>query len=121
MAKDFMKWRMSTSFRLLGTPHRKKSAVTRMKGTIWPAGNNEWLAEDSAFLCVIPIGWLVIGTWSPESGMLERAAVDQSSCTMIFVKLDGFSLHVRKMPGVCSRETMQPTASSTGNFPSESI
>src|ERR1700752_2895550 len=35
---DFMNCRIRTSFRLLGIPHKKKSAVTRMKGTSWPAG-----------------------------------------------------------------------------------
>src|SRR5882762_56187 len=47
MANDFMNWRISTSFRLLGIPHRKKRAVTRMKGRSWPVGNKPW-----------PMAWL---------------------------------------------------------------
>src|SRR6185437_1988803 len=42
MANDFMNWRISTSFRLLGTPHRKNSAVTRKKGRRCPAGKSGW-------------------------------------------------------------------------------
>src|SRR5450631_4573229 len=47
MANDFMKWRIRTSFRLLGIPHRKNSTVTRMKGTNCPAGKSEWRCPDS--------------------------------------------------------------------------
>src|SRR4030081_2121178 len=44
MAKDFMKWRMRTSLRLLGIPQRKNRTVTRMKGTRCPAGKSRGVA-----------------------------------------------------------------------------
>src|SRR6185295_13564420 len=40
IANDFTNWRINTSFRLLGMPHRKKSAVTRTKGRRCPAGKS---------------------------------------------------------------------------------
>src|SRR5579863_3325035 len=46
MANDFMKWRMRTSFRLLGIPQRKNNTVTRIKGANCPAGNSAWRCAD---------------------------------------------------------------------------
>src|SRR5580693_4983729 len=50
ISNDFMKCWISTSFRLLGMPHRKNSAVTRRNGTIWPAGTSAWFAAGGAAL-----------------------------------------------------------------------
>jgi hypothetical protein len=49
MANDFMNWRIRTSFRLLGTPHRKNKAVTRKKGTASPFGTSGGVESFATF------------------------------------------------------------------------
>src|SRR5580704_4607729 len=90
---------MRTSFRLLGMPQRKKSTVTRMKGTIWPAGNKEWRAEGavsrgklSSGCCAIVRLLLKESSKRRESETLLCLFPDQSSCTMIFLNFRGLEL-----------------------------
>src|ERR1700753_1297291 len=52
MANDFMNWRIRTSFRLLGTPQRKNSAVTREKGTANPFGISGCFVLPASFASV---------------------------------------------------------------------
>src|ERR1035437_314523 len=51
-----MNWRMSTSLRLLGIAHKKKSTVIRMKRTICPAGKIPLLAGVLTVLLTLATG-----------------------------------------------------------------
>jgi hypothetical protein len=52
-----MNWRIRTSFKLLGIPHRKKRKVTKTNGTNWPAGKSECVEEVVAAFVVGISGW----------------------------------------------------------------
>src|SRR5882724_2791591 len=95
MANDFMNWRISTSLRLFGIPHKKNSAVTRTKGRRWPAGKR----EPSAFpdVSVFPVVETCILRFSLdfETGFRRFSAGQPtpSRQAKIFVKRERFSPH----------------------------
>src|SRR5882724_2089187 len=95
MANDFMNWRISTSLRLFGIPHKKNSAVTRTKGRRWPAGKREPCAFSD--VSVFPVVETCILRFSLdfETGFrrLSAGQPTPSRQAKIFVKREGFSPH----------------------------
>src|SRR5580698_5595910 len=80
-----MNWRIRMSLKLLGTPHRKKSAVTRMNGSIRPAGINGASMSsccDGEFPCPAFRGPLSRGSLGPT----EKLKVHCSFCSALCIE-----------------------------------
>src|ERR1700720_902514 len=90
MAKDFIKWRIRTSLRLLGIPQRKNRTVTRIKGTRCPAGKRRGAAA-------APTGREEVGCGAMEIDAADSSVFEFIGCIPVYARPNPFGVPSRRL------------------------